>query len=158
MRRLLLLLLLGFLAVSAGAPAWATEPVLRVVTDDRGVAIGGYDAVAYFREGRAVRGAPDHAHRWSGAVWHFASAAARDLFAADPEAYAPQFGGWCAWAMSEDRLSPGDPRVWRIVAGRLYLNCSLEAQRAWEAALDANIARAEAVWARRRPIPPIPDR
>ena len=154
MRRLLLASALAVLAVSAGPPAVATQPVQPVVTDAQGVAIGGYDPVAYFREGRAVIGLPAHAHRWNGAVWRFATAEARDLFAADPEAYAPQFGGWCAWAMSEDRLSPGDPRVWRIVDGRLYFNCSDAAQRRWEADLEANIARGQAVWERRRPMPP----
>ena len=138
-------------AVPAAPPAQppSPEPLLRVVVDAEGVAIGGYDPVAYFIEGRAVPGSPDFEHRWNGAVWRFATAAARDRFAADPEAYAPRFGGWCAWAMSQDRLSRGDPQVWRIVDGRLYFNCSPDAQRQWEADLAAAIARGEANWARR---------
>jgi hypothetical protein len=140
-----------------GRAATATEPYPRVVVDAEGVAIGGYDPVAYFQEGRAVIGSAAHVHRWNGATWRFATAGARDRFAADPEAYAPRFGGWCAFAMSEDRLAPGDPRVWKIVAGRLYLNCSARAQRDWEADLEANIARGEAVWARRRPMLPAPE-
>ena len=157
MRRFVLSLGLALLLAVTGRAAIATEPVARVVVDAEGVAIGGYDPVAYFREGRAVLGSAEHAHRWNGATWRFANAEARDLFAADPEAYAPQFGGWCAFAMSQDRLAAGDPRVWRIVEGRLYLNCSARAQRDWEADLAANIARGQAVWARRRPVLPAPE-
>ena len=157
MRRFVLSLGLALLLAVTGRAAFATEPVSRVVVDAEGVAIGGYDPVAYFREGRAVIGSAAHAHRWNGAVWRFATAEARDRFAADPEAFAPQFGGWCAFAMSQDRLAAGDPLVWRIVEGRLYLNCSARAQRDWEADLAANIARGEAVWARRRPVLPAPE-
>ena len=154
MHRLFLLWAFAALFAFSGHAARATEPMARVVVDAQGVAIGGYDPVAYFREGLAVVGSAAHEHRWNGAVWRFATAEARDLFAADPEAFAPQFGGWCAWAMSQDRASPGDPRVWRIVGGRLYFNCSAEAERSWAADLEANIARGEAHWARRRPMLP----
>ncbi len=157
MRRMVLLVSLALLFAVSGRAASATEPVARVVVDAQGVAIGGHDPVAYFREGRAVIGSAAYAHRWNGAVWRFATAEARALFAADPEAYAPQFGGWCAFAMSQDRLAAGDPLVWRIVEGRLYLNCSARAQRDWEADLAANIARGQAVWARRRPLLPAPE-
>jgi len=134
-------------AVAIGlALSWAAPP--PVVADERGVAIGGHDPVAYFAEGRPAPGSPAHEFRWSGAVWRFASAAARDRFAADPVAYAPRYRGWCAWALSENRLAPGNPRIWRIVDGRLYLNCNEAAQRRWEADLPAALARADANWAR----------
>ena len=147
MRWLLAWCALALAAWPAGAAAASDAPA-PVVADARGVAIGGYDAVAYHARGRAMAGSADHEHRWNGAIWRFASAAARDRFAADPEAFAPAYGGWCAWAMSENRLAPGDPRVWRIVDGRLFFNCSPEAQRRWEADLQANIARGDANWAR----------
>ena len=147
MRCLLALCALA-LAAAASAQAPASDPPAPVVADAQGVAIGGYDAVAYHTQGRAAAGSAEHEHRWNNAIWRFASAAARDLFAGDPEAYAPAYGGWCAWAMSENRLAPGDPRVWRIVDGRLFFNCSAEAQRRWEADLQANIARGDANWAR----------
>jgi hypothetical protein len=145
-----LALLLTFSAQEALARIPPPAPAPQVVVDAQGVAIGGHDAVAYFTEERAVLGSPDFEHRWNGAVWRFASAAARDRFAADPESYAPRYGGWCAWAMSENRVSAGDPGVWRIVDGRLYFNCSPEAQRRWEADRDAAIARGDAYWARLR--------
>ena len=140
---------LALLLVALAAPLAAAAAPPPVVADEAGVAIGGYDAVAYHREGRAVAGSAGFAYRWRGAEWRFASAAARDAFAADPEAFAPAYGGWCAFAMSEDRLAAGDPAVWRVVGGRLFLNCSAAAQRRWEADLAANIARGDANWARR---------
>ena len=146
MRRLLALCAVALAAVSPGAVA-AGSPA-PVVADAQGVAIGGHDAVAYHAQGRALAGSAEHEHRWNGARWRFASAAARDLFAGDPQAYAPAYGGWCAWAMSENRLAAGDPQVWRIVDGRLFFNCSAEARRRWEAELQANIARGDANWAR----------
>jgi hypothetical protein len=150
-RRLLpfALAFLGALAAPAAA-AWTQPPAPTppVVVDAHGVAIGGHDPVAFFSEGRAVPGTEAFEHRWNGAIWRFASAQARDRFAADPEAFAPSYGGWCAWAMSEDRLARGDPLVWRIVGGRLFFNCSAQAQGRWEAD-DAAIARGDANWARR---------
>jgi YHS domain-containing protein len=86
------------------------------------VAIRGYDPVAYFTDGRATRGNPQFEYVWEGARWQFSSAAHRDAFAADPERYAPQFGGYCAIAMSElGQAVDANPEVWTIVDGRLYL-------------------------------------
>jgi hypothetical protein len=150
MRRHLALCAFALFVASGDAPALAQAPVPPVVVDAEGLAIGGHDPVAYFTQGQAVQGSPAHEHRWNGATWRFATAAARDRFAADPEAFAPAYGGWCAWAMSEGRLAPGDPRVWRIVENRLYFNCSAQAQARWEADLDAAIARGDAHWARLR--------
>ena len=139
---------LGVIVLVLTAVPSTAAPAPPVVADAQGVAIQGYDPVAYFAEGRAVAGSAEHEHHWNGAVWRFASAEARARFAATPETYAPRYGGWCAWAASQNRLAPGDPRVWRIVGGRLYLNCSERAQRDWEADLDANIARGDANWPR----------
>jgi len=74
-------------------------PAQAVYTED-GLAIRGHDPVAYFTEGRPVRGSAEHVAEWNGATWQFASAQNRDAFLADPEAYAPQFGGFCAWAVA----------------------------------------------------------
>lgn len=103
------------LAASAFAP-----PVARVFAP-AGLALGGHDAVAYFTEGRAVPGNPALAVRWRGAVWRFASAANLSAFEGNPTAYAPQFGGYCAWGMSEGLALPGDPAAFAVVDGRLYL-------------------------------------
>ena len=127
-------------------PAAALQPPLVANAD--GIAIGGYDPVAYFTEGRAVQGSDRNRLRWNGAVWWFSSHRSRARFAAEPTTFAPQYGGYCAWAASQNRLAPGDPRIWRIVEGRLYFNCSERAQADWEADLQANIARGNANWLR----------
>lgn len=145
MRHPLALLALCFLTPAA-VPVLAAEPAPAVHADAHGVAIGGYDPVAYFTQGRPVMGSAAFAHRWNGAVWRFASAEARDRFAADPEAFAPRFGGYCAWAVSQNYIAPGDPLVWRIVDGRLYLNFNARAKELWEADLAGAIARGNANW------------
>jgi YHS domain-containing protein len=91
-----------------------------------GVAIDGYDPVAYFTDGRAVKGSAEFRHEFLGETWHFASATNRDAFAADPAAYAPQYGGYCAGEMTFADVSTGittniDPEAWRIIDGKLYL-------------------------------------
>lgn len=86
------------------------------------VAIKGYDPVAYFTEGKAVKGSEAYTHEWLGAVWHFASAEHRDLFAADPVRYAPQYGGHCATGIAYGQLTASiDPEAWNIIDGKLFL-------------------------------------
>ena len=108
-----------------------------------GLALGGYDAVGYFESNDAIRG---DSHEWNGATWHFASAANRDTFAANPEAYAPQYDGYCAWAAARSYKANGDPEVWDIVDGKLYLNFNSRIQRRWEQDIPGFIAQADAVW------------
>lgn len=110
------------------------------------VAIKGYDTVAYFKEGRAVEGSPSHAFKWHGMNWLFSSQKNRDLFAGSPEMYAPQYDGFCAWAMTEKRKAITDPEVWRIVDGKLYLNCSRSAYEKWIQDIPGNIKKADANW------------
>lgn len=85
------------------------------------MAVDGYDVVAFHSEGRAVEGSGSHTHEWNGSEWRFASEANRATFAADPERYAPQYGGECAFAVSLGKEAPGSPRHWRVVDGRLFL-------------------------------------
>jgi YHS domain-containing protein len=97
----------------------------------RGIAIDGTDPVAYFTESRAVEGSKEFEHEWMGATWRFSSAANRDRFRADPERYAPQYGGYCAWAVGHGYTAPTDPAAWSIVDGKLYLNYDLDVQQQW---------------------------
>jgi YHS domain-containing protein len=117
----------------------------RVFAED-GVAVRGTDVVAYFDEGRPVPGRADITHAWGGATWRFASAANRDRFAADPERYAPAYGGFCAYAVSEGYTAPIDPAAWRVVDGRLFLNYDRGTQRIWERDIPGRIARGDANW------------
>ena len=129
--------------------AWAAGSALAmsppVFSDDDG-AIRGYDPVAYFSEGAPTQGSPDFTHEWMGAEWRFVSAENRDLFAADPEAYAPQYGGYCAWAASRGYLASIDPDAWDIHDGKLYLNYSRLLHLRWALDKSGNIAKGDANW------------
>lgn len=134
--------------ILSGFALMAVPTVLaaQAVFSEDGVAIRGTDPVAYFTEGRPVEGSAEHAAEWNGATWHFASAENRETFLADPEAYAPQFGGFCAWAVAEGYTASIDPEAWAIVDGRLYLNYSRRIQRRWERDIPGNISRGEVNW------------
>ncbi|MFA5072801.1 MAG: YHS domain-containing (seleno)protein [Nitrospirota bacterium] len=110
------------------------------------VAIKGYDAVAYFKYSKALKGSDSFAFQWHGMTWYFAKKENRDLFAANPEKYAPQYDGYCAWAMSEGRKAITDPEIWKIVDGKLYLNCSKSAYEKWSKDIPGNIKKADENW------------
>lgn len=97
-----------------------------------GLALGGYDPVAYFTQGHASRGTGAHALKWKGSVWLFSSHENLAAFEADPRAYAPQFGGWCSRAMVEQgRRVASDPEIFAVRGGRLYLFTATEALAEW---------------------------
>lgn len=110
------------------------------------IAIRGADPVAYFTESKAVPGSSDHRLIWNGAVWYFSSEANKNAFKADPLAYAPQYGGYCAKALSEGNLASIDPRAWKIVDGKLYLNYSADVQAQWVQDIPGNIQKADDFW------------
>ena len=136
---------LSAIALTAAAVAAAdTKPPVNV--SRAGLALRGYDPVAYWTDGRPVPGVAEFEHRWNGAVWRFASAANRDAFAKEPARYAPEFGGYCAWAVSRGYTADGDPTAWRIVDGRLYINYSKRVQTTWEQDIPGNISRGRGNW------------
>ena len=112
----------------------------------KGLAIDGYDPVAYFTESDAVRGSADFEADWNGATFRFASAANKAAFEADPEAYAPQYGGYCAWAVSQGYTAKIDPDAWSIENDKLYLNFSRRIRRKWLRDVEGNIAKGDANW------------
>ncbi|MGK7877041.1 MAG: YHS domain-containing (seleno)protein [Xenococcaceae cyanobacterium] len=118
---------------------------VRVYTEND-IAIKGTDPVAYFRESKPVQGSDQFTYQWMNATWKFASAENRDLFASNPEKYAPQYGGFCAWAVSQGYTAPIDPNAWKIVNGKLYLNFNKSVQRTWEKDIPGNIAKADQNW------------
>lgn len=137
---------LGLLIVVAmllPATAMAVEPINSSLL--RG-AIRGYDPVAYFTEGEPAKGRGAHSHEWMGATWYFASAENMELFAGDPEKYAPQYGGYCAYAVSQGYTAKIDPDAWKIVDDKLYLNFSLKVQKIWEEDIPGYIAAADENW------------
>jgi hypothetical protein len=111
-----------------------------------GIAIKGYDPVAYFIKGRAMKGSEEFAHKWLGTSWHFANAKHRDLFAAAPVKYAPQFGGYCADGTAYGQNTANiDPEAWRIIDGKLYLNYDKGAAAELEE-IPGQINKAKANW------------
>ena len=129
----------------AWAPAWAGEAPVYTGLFSK-TAVGGYDPVAYFTEGRPVKGDGRFVTSYKGAEWRFASAENRERFLASPESYAPQYGGYCAWAVAQGYTASGDPQRWKIVNGRLYLNYDLEVQKKWEASIPEFIQAADRQW------------
>lgn len=111
-----------------------------------GVAIRGYDPVAYFTDSQPVKGKSEFSYDWQGATWQFASAENRDSFSSNPEKYAPQYGGYCAWAVKEGATAPIDPQAWKIVDGKLYLNLNPSIQKQWQQDIPGNIAQADTNW------------
>lgn len=135
-----LVLIMGVLisgAAQAGGP---------INTTWLGTAIDGYDPVAYHLIGAPVEGDGDITYEWNGATWRFANTEHRDLFAADPEKYAPAYGGYCAYGVSQGVKVDFDPEAWRLVDGTLYLNISKSVQKRWEQDIPGYIDLADRNW------------
>jgi len=135
---------LALMSASIASPALANRP--QIYKGNNNVAVNGYDVVGYFSEGTHVQGAPEFSAEWTGAVWQFASAHNRDLFAAAPERYAPQYGGHCAYAAPKGALAGSVPEAWTVVDGKLYLNFSLGVRDLWRQDIAGNIALADGFW------------
>lgn len=119
----------------------------RVLTDSTsGLALFGYDPVAYFTDGQAIRGQHQYEWVWKGVSWTFASRANREVFRQDPEIYAPQFGGHGALAMARGYVSAANPRIWAIYRDKLYLFYSYPSRVAWAEELDKHVERGDAAW------------
>jgi YHS domain-containing protein len=131
-----------FILIGLQLSAEQTTPV----NAKKGVAIRGYDPVAYFEMGKPIQGKEDHGYSWRGVMWHFANEANKKLFSAAPEKYAPQFGGYCAFAASRNYVYDADPTFWKIVDGKLYLNYNAEAKAEWEKDITGNIAKGNTNW------------
>jgi hypothetical protein len=131
-------------AAFAASALDAVAPVNKTLLGS--LAVDGYDPVAYFTEGRPVEGSKQFVFEWQGATWRFASAAHRDLFAAEPAKYAPQYGGYCAWAVANNYTADADPEAWAIVDGKLYLNYDTKVQAKWRQDVAGNVAKADRNW------------
>jgi len=130
------------LSLATTAVASKVDPVYQ----HGGLAIRGYDAVAYYQQSAPVKGSSQFSYQWRGATWLFASAENRDRFQADPERYAPQYGGYCAYAVSKGHTASIDPEAWKIVDGKLFLNYSKGVQMKWGQDVPGNIIKADRNW------------
>lgn len=132
-------------AAVLGRPAAAKQDPVFTGTFSN-LAVRGYDPVAYFTLARPVEGSSEFEVEWMGARWRFSTAENLAAFEANPEAYAPQYGGYCAWAVAQGYTASSDPEAWKIVGGRLYLNYSKSVQGRWEQDIPGNIAKANGNW------------
>jgi len=130
--------------------AFAAEPINTLEKqglisgyEPTGLAIRGYDTVAYFTQGKPVEGSEEFATEWQGATWQFSSQEHLDLFTATPEAYAPQYGGYCAYGVAKDGLVKIEPENFSIIDDKLYLNFNDKVQGLWEADIAGFISTAD---------------
>lgn len=143
LRAALVLAMVATVTIAVRSASAAVDPINKNVF---GTALKGYDAVAYFKEGKPVKGKDDFRHEWMGAKWYFASAENRDEFAKNPEKYAPQFGGYCAWAVAHNYTASIDPEAWKIIDGKLYLNYSKDVQKKWEQDIPGFVKQGNENW------------
>lgn len=145
MRIALAALAIAFATFAPTAPAFADErPIYTAPFSNVGVS--GYDVVAYFTDGRPVRGVSQFRISHQGVEYRFASAEHLAAFRANPARYLPQYGGYCAWAVSQGYTASANPNNWRIVDGRLYLNYNTDVQRRWEQDIPGHIRNANTNW------------
>ena len=145
-RRLIGLGILTLLGLSMQLPVASAAPSEPAVFSTKKGAIRGYDPVAYFTEAREVKGEPEYSHSWNDAEWYFSSQENLDLFRNDPEAYSPQYGGYCAYAMSKGYYASIDPKAWSVFDGKLYLNYSKSVRKTWSKDIPGHIERADRNW------------
>ena len=133
--------LLFFLILSSAALAQKSE-----VFNTTDGAIRGYDPVAYFKMSKAEMGNRKYSVTWNSAIWYFSNQKDLELFKADPQLYAPQYGGYCAYGLAEGHKAPTDPQAWTIVDGKLYLNYNKEVQQSWKKDETGYILKANKLW------------
>jgi hypothetical protein len=144
-------LLLSALGLGAAAPASALDEVnvsTGATLAGPGLAVHGHDVVAYFRGNGPRLGSDKYAYAYKGGTYRFADQTDLDAFRADPEKYVPAYGGFCAYGVALGKKFDGDPRFWKIVGGKLYLNLNDDIQSQWSKDVPANIAKAETNWAK----------
>jgi YHS domain-containing protein len=127
-------------------PSQANSSIEAVNVDVNRVAIKGYDPVAYFTQAKAVQGQAQYSSEYNGAIYQFASEQHKALFDKEPVKYAPQFGGYCAFGVTQEKKYDVDPNAWAVVDGKLYLNLNAGAQRVWDKDRAGNIASGDSIW------------
>lgn len=138
--RFLMFLYACIIAQAAAASGFAVD------VDGNGIALKGHDPVAYFTDGKSVMGSARYMASADGATYYFASTDHHDQFLADPAKYTPAYGGFCALGVTQSMKITGDPKAWRIVDGKLYINSSPKALDIWSKDIQGNIKKANETW------------
>jgi len=139
-----LLIVISVLTLVAGCKQ--EKPKTEVNVTEDGIAIKGYDPVAYFTNHIPIQGSKEFSLQWKGATWLFANEMHKEMFDDNPEKYAPKYGGYCAYAVSQNRLADIDPQSWDIVDGTLYLNLNKDVQSIWRKDMPGYIEKADKNW------------
>ncbi len=127
-------------------PSLSIGQNVNFFSNNNGVAIKGFDPVAYFQENKAIEGENTISYKWSGSIWKFTSEENLEKFKEQPEKFAPQYGGFCAYGASENHLSPTDPEAFTIVDNKLYLNYSKKVKELWIKNTEQRIQKANEYW------------
>jgi YHS domain-containing protein len=139
MKKLILMLTIMFISVVSYAQS------SEIFSNEKG-AINGYDAVAYFKESKSIKGDTQLNYRWKDANWYFSSKENLETFKVNPEKYVPQYGGYCAYGTSEGHKAPTQPDAWTIVDGKLYLNYNKDVKVLWNKNQSELIKKADVNW------------
>jgi YHS domain-containing protein len=145
LRQAIVALVLGVTSLASAPMAFAEKPKIYPGSFND-LAVGGCDAVAYFTSGEPTQGKKAFEYRHKSAPWRFSTAENLETFKANPDTYAPQYGGYCAWAAAQGYTAKGDPKTWKVVNGKLYLNYNAEVQALWESDIQGFIAKGDANW------------
>lgn len=140
-----------FAALFCCAQAFGAPPDQNL--DSNGIALRGYDPVSYFVDNRADQGKPSISAEFSGGTYYFKSEKNRAEFLREPRLYLPNYGGFCAYGVAVGQKFDGDPEVFMIVDGKLYLQLDRATQTLWKTELDKHIAIADRTWPVIKPIP-----
>jgi YHS domain-containing protein len=138
--------LAAFVVAIAAALFLVSNALAGEYFEKDGAALRGHDPVAYFSENKPVKGVAEHKAEHQGSTFYFASKANRDAFIADPTRYAPQYGGYCAFGMSNGYKAATDPAAFKVVNGKLYLNYNRDVQTMWSADIPGFIGKADGHW------------
>jgi len=142
MKTLMLTLALLFTTISV-SPVLAADSIYTSWKNN--LAVGGYDTVSFF-SGKPQRGKKELTFDYAGAQWQFATRGNLDLFKTNPDAFMPQYGGYCAWAVAKNKLAKGSPKHWYVEDGKLYLNFNARIKRRWEKDIPGFVTAAEGYW------------
>ncbi len=141
--RVLFAAILSMMMLSSCSDTPVGDSVYTAWLDDD--ALGGYDVVTFY-SGKPLLGKEDHQFKYMGVDWSFSTRANMDLFKTNPEAFIPQYSGYCAWAVANGKLAKGSPDYWHVRDGRLYLNFNRRIQERWEREIPSFIKKADAFW------------
>lgn len=141
MRTLFLTFVLLFFSITQ---AFADSPAIYTSWKNN-LAVSGYDPISFF-SGKPNEGKPEYSYEFQGAEWRFSTRGNLELFKTNPEAFLPQYGGYCAWAIAKGKLAKGSPKHWTVEDGKLYINFNARIKRRWEKNIAGFIEQADLEW------------